>query len=74
MFDRKDEEAVYDYVTELVSTKKVSDKTYQAMIAQVTQEQAIEITTIAGFYATVAMLIVAFEVDLPEGEKPQLPV
>jgi len=74
VFDKRDEEAVYDYVTELIATKKVGDKTYQALIAQVTQEQAIEITTIAGFYATVAMLIVAFEVDLPEGEKPQLPV
>lgn len=72
-FEKKDEEAVYDYVTELVNTKKVSDKTYQALLAQVTQEQAIEITTIAGFYATLAMLMVAFEVDLPEGEKPQLP-
>ena len=73
VFDKKDEEAVYDYITELLETKKVSNSTYQALIAQVTQEQAIEITTIAGFYATVAMLIVAFEADLPEGEKPQLP-
>jgi 4-carboxymuconolactone decarboxylase len=74
VFDKKDEEAAYHYVTELITTKKVSDKTYQALLAHVTQEQAIELTTIAGFYATVAMLIVAFDVDLPDGEKPQLPV
>jgi len=73
VFEKKDEEAVYDYFTELLDARKVSDKTYQALLAQVSQEQAIEITAIAGFYASVAMLIVAFEADLPEGEKPQLP-
>ena len=73
VFDKKDEEAVYNYITELLEKKKVSDATYKALVAEVTQEQAIEITTIAGFYATVAMLIVAFEADLPDGEKPQLP-
>jgi 4-carboxymuconolactone decarboxylase len=73
VFDKKDEEAVYEYVSELLETRKASDKTYQALLAQVTQEQAIEITAIAGFYTTLAMLIVAFEVDLPKGAKPQLP-
>ena len=28
---------------------------------------AIELTAIAGFYSTIEMLIVAFEVDLPQG-------
>ena len=69
----RSEEAVYDYVSELYQTKKVSDATWQRLRQHVTQEQAIEITAIAGFYSTVAMLIVAFDVDLPEGEKPQLP-
>ncbi len=73
VFEKKDEEAVYDYFTELLETRKVSAPTYKALIAQVSQEAAIEITAIAGFYAMVAMLIVAFEADLPEGAKPQLP-
>jgi 4-carboxymuconolactone decarboxylase len=72
-FTRKDEEAVYDYVTELYEKKKVSDKTYNALREHVSAEQAIELTSIAGFYATVAMLIVAFEVDLPAGVQPPLP-
>ena len=73
-FERKDEEVVYDYVTELLEKKKVSDKTYQALKAHLTDEQAIEVTAVAGFYATVAMLIVAFDVDLPQGVQPGLPV
>jgi 4-carboxymuconolactone decarboxylase len=71
-FDKKDEEAVYDYVTELYEKKKVSDKTYKTLMAHVSPEAAIEITAVAGFYATVAMLIVAFEVDLPQGVAPPL--
>jgi 4-carboxymuconolactone decarboxylase len=72
-FERPDEEAVYDYVSELYEKKKVSDATYQKLRAHVSPEQAIELTAIAGFYATVAMLIVAFEVDLPAGVEPPLP-
>jgi 4-carboxymuconolactone decarboxylase len=72
-FAKKEEEAVYDYVTELYEKKKVSDKTYNAMREHLSAEQAIEITAIAGFYATVAMLIVAHEVDLPAGVAPPLP-
>ncbi len=72
VFDKKDEEATYNFFTELLETRKVSDATYKALLAEVSAEVAIELTTIAGFYATVAMLIIAFEVDLPEGVKPQL--
>lgn len=73
VFDKKDEEAVYNFLMELLATHRVSDATYRALREQVTAEQAIEFTTVAGFYATVAMLLVAFECDLPPGEKPQLP-
>ena len=72
VFEKADEEAVYNYFTELLEARKVSPATYNALLAQVSQEAAIEITAIAGFYAMVAMLIVAFDVDLPEGVEPQL--
>ena len=72
-FQKPAEEAVYDYCTELYEKKKVSDATYARLLQHVTQEQAIELTSIAGFYATVAMLIVAFEADLPPGVAPPLP-
>ena len=72
-FERRDEEATYDFVTELYEKKRVSDKTYQALVSQIGAETAIELIAIAGFYSTVAMLIVAFEVDLPQGVSPPLP-
>lgn len=72
-FEHRDEAAVYDYLNELYGTKRVSDKTYEALIAEVGSQAAIELTTVAGFYATIAMLVVAFEADLPEGVAPPLP-
>jgi 4-carboxymuconolactone decarboxylase len=64
---KKDEEAVYNFVTELYANKKVSDATYKAMTDAIGTDAAIELTAIAGFYSTVAMLIVAHEVALPPG-------
>ena len=67
LFEHKDEEAVYDFVTELYEKKLVSAPTYRALVEHIGATGAIELTAIAGFYSTVAMLIVAFEVELPRG-------
>ena len=72
-FERRDEEAAYDYLTELYEQKRVRETTYQSLVAAIGTQAAVELTAIAGFYAAVAMLIVAFEVDLPPGAVPQLP-
>lgn len=72
-FERSDEKAVFDYLTELYEQRKVRDATYSALVAEIGTETAIELTAIAGFYAAVAMLIVAFDTDLPPGAVAQLP-
>jgi len=71
-FARTDEQAAYDFITELYENRRVSDRTYQALVAQIGVKAAIELTAIAGFYSSIAMLITAFEVDLPVGIKAQL--
>ena len=70
---KADETAVYDFVTELYEKKKVSDATYKALTDAIGTNAAIELTAIAGFYSTVAMLIVAHHVPLPAGISPPLP-
>lgn len=72
-FARRDEEAAYQYLTELYELKRVSESTYQALVAEIGMQAVVELTAITGFYAAIAMLIVAFEVDLPPGAVPQLP-
>lgn len=73
-FTLKDEEAAYEYVVELLEHKRVRDKTYDALAAAISAEAVIELTAIVGFYSLVAMMIVAFEIPLPEGFAPPLPV
>ncbi|MSQ71517.1 MAG: carboxymuconolactone decarboxylase family protein [Betaproteobacteria bacterium] len=67
VFDRKDEEAAYDFVTELQEKKRVGDAVYQRLVEHLGAQGAIELTTITGFYSTIAMLLIAFEVDMPAG-------
>ena len=66
-FEHEDEAAVYDYVSELHLNKRVADATYRRLVTHLGETGAIELTAITGFYTTIAMLIVAFEVDLPKG-------
>jgi 4-carboxymuconolactone decarboxylase len=72
-FTATDQEAVYEYVVALLEHKRVPDKTYDALAAEIGAEAVIELTAIVGFYSLVAMIIVAFEIPLPEGFEPPLP-
>ena len=65
VFAKKDEEAAYDYATELHRDKRVSEATYKALVGQIGPQGAIELTAITGIYTTIAKLLVAFEIDAP---------
>ena len=69
-FAKADEKAIYDAVTELLDTNKISDGAYQALIKQFGLEQTIEIVTCVGLYCMIGGVINAFEVPTPNGEKP----
>jgi 4-carboxymuconolactone decarboxylase len=72
-FTHRDEAAVYDFVTELLDNKRVTDATYQALVREIDTNGAIELTAVAGFYSLVAMLIVGLDISLPEGVAAPLP-
>ena len=72
-FSKRDEEAAYDYVSELLEKKLVSEKTYQALVAELGVNGAIELTVVAGFYSLIAMLIVGLDISLPEGVEAPFP-
>lgn len=65
-----DEAAVYDFVTELATTHKVSDETFAKAKAVLTEQQIVDLTATAGTYVTVAMLIAMSEEQVPEGKAP----
>jgi 4-carboxymuconolactone decarboxylase len=69
-FARDDEQLVYDIVTELNTTKRLSDASYRRALDFFGLDLLIELITATGFYTLVAMMLNAFEVDTPDGSRP----
>src|SRR6476661_7216632 len=53
----EDEAVVYDFVTELTTTKKVSDETFARAKKVFNDQQVVDLTAVAGNYVMVAMLL-----------------
>jgi 4-carboxymuconolactone decarboxylase len=66
-FERDDEAAVYDLVTELVATKSLRDATFERAKKLLGRDSLIEVVSCAGFYGMVGFLLNAFDVP-PQGD------
>jgi 4-carboxymuconolactone decarboxylase len=66
----KDERAIYDFISELYRTRRVSDRTYARVGALLGNAAMVELVGILGYYALVSMLLNVFRAPLPPGEKP----
>ena len=62
-----DEEAVYDFCTQLHRTKRVDDPTYAKARAQLSEQQIMDLIAVVGFYDLVSMTLNVGEVPLPAG-------
>jgi 4-carboxymuconolactone decarboxylase len=71
-FRRASEEAVYDFVTEILETRRVSDKTYERVKKELGEIDLIDIVQVSGFYSLVSMNEAIFGDALPEGVAPPL--
>jgi 4-carboxymuconolactone decarboxylase len=69
-FAKADEKAIYEAVTELLTTNKISEPAYQEMIKQFGLETTIEAISCVGLYCMIGGVINAFEVPTANGEKP----
>ena len=69
-FQKADEKVVYDAVTELLTTNKISDPAYRALVEQFGLSDSIEVISCVGLYCMIGSVINAFEVPTPNGEKP----
>ncbi len=63
------EQAAWDFLTELESRRAVSTPTYQTALTHFTEQGIIELTTIAGYYATLAMIMNIAQTPPPAGER-----
>lgn len=70
----EDEAVVYDFVTELTTTQKVSDETYARAKKLLNDQQIVDLTSVAGCYVSVAMLLAVAEETTPPGKEPPFKV
>ena len=72
-FGAADEEAVYDFCTELLAEHFVGEATFRAAMGCVGRQGIVELTVLTGYYTLVSMTLNAFEVGLPPDVEPALP-
>lgn len=66
---KPDEAVVFDFVTELSTSHKVTDATFARARQLLSEQQIVDLTTISGTYVTVAMLLAMAEEGVPAGKE-----
>jgi 4-carboxymuconolactone decarboxylase len=67
-----DEAIVYDYLRELHATQAVSDAIYARAVATFGEPGVVDLTAVAGYYATLAMILNVARTPVPPGERSPL--
>jgi len=67
---KPDEEVVFDFVTELIRNKAVSDATFKRTKELLGEQQVVDLTMTAGTYVSIAMLLAMAEETVPPGREP----
>ena len=68
-FSKSDEQAIYDFASELVKTKRVSAGVFERAKKELTETGVIDMVGVIGYYSLVSVTLNAFELPLPDGEK-----
>lgn len=67
-----DEEVLYNFCTELLNTKEVSDATFKAAVDKFGERGVVDAIGVMGYYQLVSMLLNVDRHPLPAGQKPEL--
>lgn len=67
-----DQEAVYNFCTELLKNHKVSDATFQAAKDKFGERGVVDLIGVVGYYQLVSMLLDVDDYPLPPGVQPEL--
>ena len=65
-----EEEAVYDFISELTTKHEVSEATFSRARELFGEQQVVDLTAVAGTYITIAMILAMSEESVPAGEEP----
>lgn len=66
------QQALFDYTSELLDSRTVSDATHARTVAALGTQGVVELVGLLGYYTLVSMTLNAFAIGLPEGETPEL--
>jgi 4-carboxymuconolactone decarboxylase len=69
---QKDEQALYDFVSELLNTKQVSDATFAAAKNVFGERGIVDIIAVTGWYNIVSMMLNVDRYPVAEGTQPEL--
>jgi 4-carboxymuconolactone decarboxylase len=67
-----DEEAVYNFCTEMLSSRQVSDATFDAAKSRLSEQGVVDLIAVMAYYDLVSMTLNADRYPLPDGVKPEL--
>jgi 4-carboxymuconolactone decarboxylase len=67
-----DEAAVYNFCTEVLSTKQASDAAFQAAVEKFGERGVVDMLGVMGYYQFVSMLLNVDRYPLPDGVRPEL--
>jgi len=68
----RDEEAVYNFCTEVLNTKHASDATFAAAKALLGEKGVVDLMGVMSWYQMVSMLLNVDRYPLPDGVQPEL--
>ncbi len=69
---KPDEEAVYNFCTETLDTRQVSDGTFAAAKGMLGERGVVDLVGVMGYYHLVSMTLNLDRYPLPDGAKPEL--
>jgi 4-carboxymuconolactone decarboxylase len=64
---------VHTVTTQLTVNRALDDATYARAVALLGEQTVLDLVTVIGFYTMVAIVLVAFDVDIPDDGKKPLP-
>jgi 4-carboxymuconolactone decarboxylase len=68
------EKLIVDFGRELFGQKKVSSATFAEALRLLGRRGVVDLTSLMAFYSATSALLNAFDMQLPEGQRPQFPI
>jgi 4-carboxymuconolactone decarboxylase len=68
------DQLTYEFCTELLKNKCVSDTTYHWAVLKIGEQGVIDLTALVGYYSMLALVLNMARTPLPAGAKPALPL